>query len=95
MKHNPGDRWDTLTDRLIDGRARHRHLDEAGSEEFTWLLWEAHEDDTCGCLKFVVWAVQEHDEVTALELLRNCIAEHYAGQEFRAADIDAQLGGLE
>lgn len=91
---DPADRYFELADELLE-RPQHRHLTDDQDRELWWLLWEAHDgDDRCGCLKLVILAVQLHDELLALELCRNCIAEHPAGQGMRAFDQADQLGGL-
>ena len=63
----------------------HTHLQEKGhTYEFYDLLWEIHNgDDRCACLRHVIVAVMDHDELKALDYLRNCIAEHPAGRGYR------------
>ena len=92
---DPGDRHFELSDELLE-RPQHRHLDDDADRELWWMLWEAHNgDDSCGCLKLVILAMQQHDELIALELARNCIAEHPAGAQLRAHELEDSLGGLE
>ena len=61
------------------------HLDEDGQDELWHLLWEAHNgDNTCGCLQAVIWAEQVRDQMATLWIMRHCIANHAAGEEYRA-----------
>ena len=50
-------------------------------DEFLWLVYEAHNgDDTCCCLRIAsALLTYPGDRLMALEIMRNCLAEHESG----------------
>jgi hypothetical protein len=75
-----GDRYNEYLDRDYT----HTHLTEEGLDEMLWLVWDGHHGvEECDCLRYALGCALAHDEALALDVMRNCIAEHPAGEKYR------------
>ena len=61
-------------------------------DEFNWLVYEAHNgDDTCCCLRIASgFLIYPGDRLMALEIMRNCLAEHESGLDY----VNYEANGL-
>lgn len=70
---------------IIDRDPEPTVLTEAQVDEFIWLVYECHNgDDTCCCLRIASgFLIDPGDRLMALEIMRNCLAEHESGLDYR------------
>jgi hypothetical protein len=70
---------------IIDRDPAETRLTDKQVDEFIWLVYEAHNgDDYCCCLRIASgFLIDPGDRLMALEIMRNCIAEHDSGSDLR------------
>ena len=69
---------------IIDRDPEPTVLTDKQVDEFNWLVYEAHNgDDTCYCLRIASgFLIYPGDRLMALEIMRNCLAEHESGLDY-------------